>query len=154
MIRLLYLVSLMAVGCAGFFLAHIALAQQIVQDVGTPSCEPFDDAQGNHCYNLNCKPDPDSYSNYQTCDGKDISTTLGGVSDCEPSNVTIVNHISCSVADRRISVDWIDASGAQKNRTTGMKCPHSCERCAHDPDAYGNCPRGYYKNRTTGCCIL
>ncbi len=151
-IRLLFGLALVMIASATGFLAYTTLAQEIVEDVGTPSCEAFDDLGGHHCYNLNCNPHPHEYNEYKTCDDKEISSTLDGVNDCEHSDVTIRNHISCSVSDLKISWSWVDASGVEKTQTTGMKCPHSCTKCQTEPNAYGICPRGYYKNRVTGCC--
>lgn len=97
-IRLLFVLGLVTIVSASCFLAYIALAQEIVQDVGTPSCEAFDDLQGNHCYKIKCDPQPHQWSEYRSCDDKEISNALDSTFDCEMPNVTIQNHISCNTA--------------------------------------------------------
>ena len=106
---LLFLVLLLAAGSC--FLTYSVLAQGglITRSVGTPSCEPFNDQQGNRCYRLNCNPNPDSYSNYDSCDGRDINSSLYGVQLCEipPGNGTIDEdgHIRCQTGPPASKLD-------------------------------------------------
>jgi hypothetical protein len=96
------------------------------------------------------------------CDDKPIITTLAGVNLCEipPGGGTIDpnGHISCHTKppaeQNSISFGYTDVNGVPKLREVGMKCPHSCERCAIEPNGLGMCPRGYYHDTKTGCCLL
>ncbi len=137
------------------FFSYSALTQVVTKSVGNPSCEAFNDLQGHHCYRLKCNPSPDSYTNYSSCDGKAISTTLDSVQLCEipPSGGTVTGAINCHTSpDNFIGYSWRDNAGTEKIESTTMVCPHSCKKCATSPNAYGLCPSGYTKNSSTGCC--
>ena len=102
-IRLLFGLALVMVASASGFLAYTALAQEIIEDVGTPSCEAFDDLGGHHCYKLNCNPHPHEYNEYKTCDDKEISSTLDGVSDCCRSLVSNRSRLATNYQSGLIS---------------------------------------------------
>jgi len=57
-------------------LTYSVLAQVITKTIGTPSCDAFNDLQGNHCYELKCDPHPDEFTNYDSCDGKPMPTPM------------------------------------------------------------------------------
>jgi hypothetical protein len=142
----------------GFLAAQTALAQLVEENVGTPACEPFNDLQGNRCYNLKCNPQPHQYSEYRSCDGQEISNALSGTSDCEMPNVEITSHITCNTAPSppgsppSITWSWIAGDGTAKSNTTTMICPHRCIKCQTEPNVHGTCPRGYYRDRASNCC--
>ena len=157
--RHLLVPAMLLITLAASLLTHSALAQLVTRSVGTPSCNAYDDLQGNHCYEIKCRPNPDDYTNYKTCDGKPISYSLYSVFDCEipPSVAQIRNHITCTTNPNIISYSWVGNPDADGNRTehsetTTMICPHSCQKCAVEPNGYNLCPKGYKKNSSTGCC--
>jgi hypothetical protein len=152
---LLLILTLLLIAAGSCFLTYSVLAQVITKSVGTPSCHPFTDQSGDKCYTLKCSASPDSYANYDSCDGQPISSKLEGVQLCEivPSGGTIQDHITCQAgALPSIYFSWIDNTGRERAAVRGMICPHSCKKCATYPNAYGNCPSGYRKNSSTGCC--
>ena len=149
------IIGLLLFALASCLLTYSVLAQMITKSVGTPSCRAFNDYSGSHCYELKCDPSPDNYSNYKTCDGREISSTLEGVQLCEiPANVgTVTKPITCrATAPTSIFYTWIDHDGTEHFQVKSITCPHSCQKCAVSPDAYDICPRGYTRNNFTGCC--
>lgn len=152
--QLLLTSAMLLTALAACLITHSALAQLVTRSVGTPACRAYDDLQGNHCYEITCRPNPDEYTNYKTCDGKPISSALYSVSDCEivPSAGQIRTPISCSVNPNIISYSWVGNDGTEHGETTTMVCPHSCQKCAVEPNTLGLCPRGSVKNNSTGCC--
>jgi hypothetical protein len=151
------IVATLLVGIGSTFVTYYVLAQDgvITRSVGNPTCQPFNDAQGNHCFRLNCPASPDSYSNYQKCDGKQISAALNGVQLCERPNVTINTPISCSASETppRISYSWTGGDGVLRAETLTMTCPHSCQKCGVSPNANGICPSGFRRHSGSGCCV-
>jgi hypothetical protein len=101
--RALILASLL-LATSSCFLTYYVLAQDgyITKSVGSPSCEAFEDAQGNDCMKIKCPANPDSYTNYDKCDGQPISSTLNEVQLCERPNVTINTPISCSASETHL----------------------------------------------------
>ena len=150
--------AMLLITLAAGVLTHSALAQLVTRSVGTPACIAYDDLQGNHCYELRCRASPDDYSNYKTCDGKPISSSLLGVVSCEipPSGGRIQKHITCTTTPTNsISYTWVgnpDPDGDQVEHVeeTTTTCPHSCQKCAVEPNGYNLCPKGYKKNTSTG----
>lgn len=94
---LLLLLALLVISTGSCFLTYSALAQIITKSVGTPKCQAFNDASGDHCYQLKCDATPDSYANYDKCDDKAINASLDGVQLCEtpPNAGTITTPIAC-----------------------------------------------------------
>ena len=157
--QLLLASAMLLTALAACLLTHSALAQLVTRSVGTPVCRAYDDLQGNHCYEIKCNPDHDDYTNYKTCDGKAISSSLYGVSECEIPPVAghVQQHITCTTSPNVISYTWVGNPDADGNATehvvaTTMTCPHSCQKCAVEPNTLGLCPRGTVKNNSTGCC--
>jgi hypothetical protein len=154
--RALILASLL-LATSSCFLTYYVLAQDgyITKSVGSPSCEAFEDAQGNDCMKIKCPANPDSYTNYDKCDGQPISSTLNEVQLCERPNVTINTPISCSASETppRLSYSWTGSDGVLKAETVTMTCPHTCQKCAVYPNSLGLCPSRYSKNKSTGCCV-
>lgn len=156
--HLLIVIGLLIICSLSCFLTYSALAQNglVSESVGTPSCEAFQDQQGHPCYRLNCAPDPDSYSNYRTCDGQNISASLSSKQLCEipPESGTIEDPITCNTSPANsMYFSYLNNAGVEKAVTVGMTCPHSCVKCATEPNGYGLCPSGYKKNTTTNCCV-
>lgn len=156
---LLLIPTLLLLSSGACFLTYSALAQMITKSVGSPSCESFYDTDGIHCYTIKCKPDPDSYGNYKTCDGQPVSGNEGKLYSnqlCEinaPEEGTIEEPIRCSTTPQlSIYFAYRDNAGVTRSRTASITCPHSCEKCGVEPNGYGYCPSGYKKNSTTGCC--
>ncbi len=140
------------------FLTYSTLAQDVITNsVGTPACSTlYHDEAGNNCYSLSCDPHPDEYVNYFACDDQPLSNNLNGASLCDHSAVpgtTIVTPITCKTNPNDIRFDWRDSGGVEHQEFTQPKCPHSCDKCAVQPNGYGTCSRGYYKDTKTGCCF-
>lgn len=152
--HLLLILALLLIASGSCFLTYSVLAQVITKSVGTPSCQAFNDQSGDKCYALKCNPSPDSYANYDTCDGRPISSTLYGVQLCEipPIGGTIQDHITCRIDTLSIYYSWVNNVGTEKVEIISTICPHSCKKCAVYPNAYDACPSGYRKNSSTGCC--
>jgi hypothetical protein len=149
---LLLIVALLLIAAGSCFLTYSVLAQVITKSVGRPSCQPFTDQGGDRCYALRCDPSPDSFANYDSCDGRPITNSTYGVQDCEITrNRTIEDHIRCSINPNSIYWSWSNATGTYGQVTT-IICPHSCKKCAVYPNTYDACPTGYRKNNSTGCC--
>lgn len=153
---LLFIPALLLIAAGSCFLTYSAFAQIVTKSVGTPSCHPFTDEGGTHCYQLKCNPSPDEYTNYISCDDKPISYSLYSVSDCEATvSGTITDPITCQAgANPSIHWAWTDINEVTHGRKTEMTCPHSCKKCEVSPNAYGTCPTGRVKNNATGCCDI
>lgn len=148
------LVLLLIAAGASFF-TYASLAQIITKQVGKQSCDPYNDSEGNHCYQLNCSPAPDDYANYKKCDEHEINSGLYYNRICEipPSIGTITQPITCRTGDPFSAYyAYRKNDGTEASETASLVCPHSCWKCAVDPNVYGLCPTGYHKNNTTGCC--
>jgi hypothetical protein len=119
-----------------------------------PSCEAFNDLGNHPCYKIKCPASPDDYTNYDKCDGQQISASLDGVQLCElpPNSATIEDHISCHTSPNSIYDSYRDNAGNEASTLVGMTCPHSGQKCGLYPNGYGLCPSGYHKNNITGCC--
>jgi hypothetical protein len=148
------IIASLALSATSCLLTYSALAQLIKREVGTFSCEPFNDSSGTPCYRLKCDPSPDSYTNYDTCDGRPVSSSLSGVVSCQvvPEGATLQDPISCNSAQRTVTYTWADNNDVERVSTKSIVCPHECVKCAKYPNAFGTCPTGYRKNDTTGCC--
>lgn len=148
--RLPLALSMLLIAAVSSVLTYSALAQLVTRTVGTPKCNAFNDRQGNHCYEIKCNASPDDYSNYKTCDGKPIDTSLLGVQLCEivPSTGREIDRgISCRTVNdpgsssNSISYTWITHDGIHETSEATMTCPHSCQKCAVEPNGLGLCPR-------------
>ena len=116
--RVILLVPIIIAVCS-CFITYQALAQTglITNPVGTPSCSAqFNDAQGNHCFRINCPASPDAYTNYHMCDGLPITAGLSFVQLCELPNVQIVVAIHCNAGlnPPSISFSWVDGGALKK----------------------------------------
>ena len=157
--QLMLVLAMLLTALSSCLLTYSALAQLVTKSVGTPACRGYKDLQGNQCYEITCNPSPDDYSNYKTCDGRLVSSSLYSVNECEipPSAGRIRNHITCTTNPNVISYSWVgspnpDGSETEHSVTTTIICPHSCQKCAVEPNTLGMCPRGSVKNGSTGCC--
>lgn len=152
--QLLLTSAMLLTALAACLITHSALAQLVTRSVGTPQCHDFKDLQGHQCYDITCDASPDDYSNYKTCDGRAISSSLYKVQLCEipPNAGQIRNHITCAIPPNVITYSWIDNNGEEHGEITSLTCPHSCQKCAVEPNTLGLCPRGSVKNSSTGCC--
>jgi hypothetical protein len=160
-VRLVRVFLLLTLMCSSCYLTYFVLAQDIiVENAGTPVCHPDEDQQGNDCYELSCG-NSGTYTPYFKCDGAPISASLTGITKCEvpPLGTTMDpdRPITCKTKPphdtNSISFGYVnDTTNVQSVSTTEITCPHSCERCAVLPNGDGLCPRGRYKDNTTGCC--
>ena len=152
---LAYIIALTMIAGGSCLLTYSALAQIITKLVGKPYCEAYNDAGGNHCYRLKCNPSPDDFTNYDTCDGKPITSSTYSAFDCETTKYgTIEDHITCHTNPNSIYWSYTDTNGLGHARKTEIICPHECKKCEVYPNYYGLCPSGRHKNSATGCCDL
>src|SRR5437588_7698096 len=133
---------MLLIASASCALTYSVLAQLVTKSVGVPKCNPFDDLQGNHCFELACDASPDSYSNYKICDGKPIDASLLSTQLCEivPSAGTLQSPISCHTNQNSISYTWVNNEGIEEVSIANIICPHSCQKCAVEPNTLGLCP--------------
>ena len=139
-----------------FFVTYSVLAQTgyVTSQVGTVGHEMYEDLQHNKCGRISCNPNPDDYSNYVRCDGSPPTAGLSGVDLCEVPGRQIISHIAYSAGPPpQLTYSWQDSNGVIKSEIQSLICPHSCEKCAVEPNGLGMCPSGYIKNNYTGCCV-
>jgi hypothetical protein len=163
--RLLLVLLLLAIAAASCFFTYSVLAQIVTKVLGTPRCDAFNDAQGNHCYYLRCVSS-DAYGNYKRCDGTPggddgvagTDNRLSVVQLCEkpPSWGTVTEHITCNATTKLYNAHYAYTTSTEAERIVlvEMVCPRTCWKCEVEPNYYGLCPSGRHKNSATGCCDL